>query len=301
MDLALAWLEGVKERKFFAWVHLYDPHTPYEPPEPFLSRYPGPAVRRRGRLHRPGGRAARLLAQAGGRLGPHRHRAPRRPRREPGRARRERAHLLRLRRDAARAAHRPDAVGRPRPQPRPGLDGGRDADRARPRGPFSAARHRRPLARAARAAPRRRVARGRLLGDLLPALPLRLAAPARDARRQVEVHRGADPGALRRAAGPGRDEERLQGLLAPRRGPAPRGSRRWRAAASRPPPTRRRSTPRRCSGSRRSATWAAGRGWTPRRCSPTPRTRSSSSRGWATRGRSRKRRSSRRRSPRCAR
>ncbi|HSD65053.1 MAG TPA: sulfatase-like hydrolase/transferase, partial [Vicinamibacteria bacterium] len=41
MDLALAWLEGVKAKKFFAWVHLYDPHTPYEPPEPFLSRYPG--------------------------------------------------------------------------------------------------------------------------------------------------------------------------------------------------------------------------------------------------------------------
>ncbi len=41
MDLALAWLEAVKARKFFAWVHLYDPHTPYEPPEPFLSRYPG--------------------------------------------------------------------------------------------------------------------------------------------------------------------------------------------------------------------------------------------------------------------
>jgi arylsulfatase A-like enzyme/tetratricopeptide (TPR) repeat protein len=40
MDLALAWLEGVKAKKFFAWVHLYDPHTPYEPPEPFLSRYP---------------------------------------------------------------------------------------------------------------------------------------------------------------------------------------------------------------------------------------------------------------------
>jgi arylsulfatase A-like enzyme/Tfp pilus assembly protein PilF len=41
MDLALEWLAGVKEKKFFAWVHLYDPHTPYEPPEPFLSRYPG--------------------------------------------------------------------------------------------------------------------------------------------------------------------------------------------------------------------------------------------------------------------
>ncbi|HUL76262.1 MAG TPA: sulfatase-like hydrolase/transferase [Vicinamibacteria bacterium] len=41
MDLALAWLEGVKARRFFAWVHLYDPHTPYEPPEPFASRYKG--------------------------------------------------------------------------------------------------------------------------------------------------------------------------------------------------------------------------------------------------------------------
>jgi len=41
MDEALAWLEGVKGRRFFAWVHLYDPHTPYEPPEPFASRYPG--------------------------------------------------------------------------------------------------------------------------------------------------------------------------------------------------------------------------------------------------------------------
>ncbi len=40
MDGALAWLESVKERRFFAWVHLYDPHTPYDPPEPFDSRYP---------------------------------------------------------------------------------------------------------------------------------------------------------------------------------------------------------------------------------------------------------------------
>lgn len=39
MDAALEWLEGHKERPFFAWIHLYDPHTPYEPPEPFLSRY----------------------------------------------------------------------------------------------------------------------------------------------------------------------------------------------------------------------------------------------------------------------
>ncbi len=39
VDAALAWLQGMKERKFFAWVHLYDPHTPYEPPEPYFSEY----------------------------------------------------------------------------------------------------------------------------------------------------------------------------------------------------------------------------------------------------------------------
>jgi arylsulfatase A-like enzyme/tetratricopeptide (TPR) repeat protein len=41
MGDALAWLETVKQKRFFAWVHLYDPHTPYEPPEPFASRYRG--------------------------------------------------------------------------------------------------------------------------------------------------------------------------------------------------------------------------------------------------------------------
>ncbi len=38
-DAALAWLDGQKDKPFFAWVHLYDPHTPYDPPEPFLSEY----------------------------------------------------------------------------------------------------------------------------------------------------------------------------------------------------------------------------------------------------------------------
>ncbi len=39
MDEALAWLEGVKSGRYFAWVHLYDPHAPYEAPEPFATRY----------------------------------------------------------------------------------------------------------------------------------------------------------------------------------------------------------------------------------------------------------------------
>lgn len=40
MDEALRWLEENREKKFFAWIHLYDPHTPYEPPSPFDAKYP---------------------------------------------------------------------------------------------------------------------------------------------------------------------------------------------------------------------------------------------------------------------
>jgi choline-sulfatase len=40
-DAALAWLRTVKDRPFFLFLHLYEPHTPYAPPEPFASRYAG--------------------------------------------------------------------------------------------------------------------------------------------------------------------------------------------------------------------------------------------------------------------
>ena len=33
------WLEERNDGPFFAWLHLYDPHAPYLPPEPFRSRY----------------------------------------------------------------------------------------------------------------------------------------------------------------------------------------------------------------------------------------------------------------------
>ena len=39
-DRALEWLDTVESSRFFGWVHYYDPHSPYEPPEPFKSRYP---------------------------------------------------------------------------------------------------------------------------------------------------------------------------------------------------------------------------------------------------------------------
>jgi arylsulfatase A-like enzyme/tetratricopeptide (TPR) repeat protein len=41
MDAALAWLEEKKGGPFFAWIHLYDPHVPYAPPEPYASEYGG--------------------------------------------------------------------------------------------------------------------------------------------------------------------------------------------------------------------------------------------------------------------
>lgn len=41
MDTALEWLDGAKDGPFFSWIHLYDPHTPYEPPEPYRSEYGG--------------------------------------------------------------------------------------------------------------------------------------------------------------------------------------------------------------------------------------------------------------------
>jgi choline-sulfatase len=41
IDKALPWIEEGKDSPFFAWIHLYDPHTPYRAPEPFDSRYKG--------------------------------------------------------------------------------------------------------------------------------------------------------------------------------------------------------------------------------------------------------------------
>ena len=35
------WIDEPKGAPFFAWIHLYDPHSPYRPPEPFASRYKG--------------------------------------------------------------------------------------------------------------------------------------------------------------------------------------------------------------------------------------------------------------------
>ena len=39
-DRALAWLERIGGSRFFGWVHFYDAHSPYDPPEPYRSRFP---------------------------------------------------------------------------------------------------------------------------------------------------------------------------------------------------------------------------------------------------------------------
>jgi arylsulfatase A-like enzyme/cytochrome c-type biogenesis protein CcmH/NrfG len=40
IDRALAWLGEDRRTPFFAWVHLYDPHTPYEAPRDIRTRFP---------------------------------------------------------------------------------------------------------------------------------------------------------------------------------------------------------------------------------------------------------------------
>lgn len=39
---AIDFLDGAQDGPPFLFLHLYEPHTPYEPPEPFASRYPEP-------------------------------------------------------------------------------------------------------------------------------------------------------------------------------------------------------------------------------------------------------------------
>lgn len=39
VDAALAWLEKRKQQPFFFFLHLFEPHAPYDPPQPFRSLY----------------------------------------------------------------------------------------------------------------------------------------------------------------------------------------------------------------------------------------------------------------------
>ena len=46
-DVALDWLSKNYQKNFFVWMHLYDPHYPYQPPEPYRTRIQGSSLRRR--------------------------------------------------------------------------------------------------------------------------------------------------------------------------------------------------------------------------------------------------------------
>lgn len=39
VDQALKWLRTPRRKPFFLWLHLYDPHSGYDPPEPFRTRF----------------------------------------------------------------------------------------------------------------------------------------------------------------------------------------------------------------------------------------------------------------------
>ena len=39
VEHALAWIRKNADAPFFVWIHLYDPHAPYDPPEPFATHF----------------------------------------------------------------------------------------------------------------------------------------------------------------------------------------------------------------------------------------------------------------------
>jgi arylsulfatase A-like enzyme/Flp pilus assembly protein TadD len=41
VDRAIRWLDTQSGKPFFLWVHVYDPHAPYQPPAPFREKYKG--------------------------------------------------------------------------------------------------------------------------------------------------------------------------------------------------------------------------------------------------------------------
>lgn len=42
INIAHSWISSHRDQKFFYFLHLYEPHAPYEPPEPYKSRYRDP-------------------------------------------------------------------------------------------------------------------------------------------------------------------------------------------------------------------------------------------------------------------
>ena len=60
VDRLLLWIEAHQDVPFFAFLHVFDPHSPFEPAEPLLVDVDGPRHSRRvSRGHEDGGRACR--------------------------------------------------------------------------------------------------------------------------------------------------------------------------------------------------------------------------------------------------
>ncbi len=67
IDRVLSWLDTAPDR-FFLWVHLYDPHADYTPPEPYLSRF-GESRRYDGEIAFADAEVGRLLRAINERFG----------------------------------------------------------------------------------------------------------------------------------------------------------------------------------------------------------------------------------------
>jgi arylsulfatase A-like enzyme/Flp pilus assembly protein TadD len=67
VDAAAAWLAG-RKGKWFCWVHLWDPHAPYAPPEPYAERFKDDPYS--GEVAYVDAELGRLLDEAGKRGGP---------------------------------------------------------------------------------------------------------------------------------------------------------------------------------------------------------------------------------------
>ena len=95
-DHAIQWLDTVGSSRFFAWVHFYDAHSPYDPPEPYQVALPRSAVRRRDCVCRFAGRTSPRLARRAPAAREDDRRRHGRSRRESGRPWGRHARLLRL-------------------------------------------------------------------------------------------------------------------------------------------------------------------------------------------------------------
>ena len=223
-DKALAWLDTVGSKRFFGWVHFYDAHSPYDPPEPFKSRYAGhPYI---GEIAFVDSQVGRLLAYLDAHhladntivvvMGDHGE--------SLGRARRGHARLLRLSVDDARAAADSRAVRR-------------DGRAARGR---HGAQHRHPAdrARTARREDRRTTSKGSSVVPLMTGAKKELGLAAyseaiyprfhfgwSDLRAltvgPLQVRRRAAAGALRPAAGSRRAAQPLRRAPGARRSHEP--------------------------------------------------------------------------------